>query len=142
MIKIVKIERFAYTPHGVFGELSTDEFKCYSLENPWKNNEPNISCIPFGLYRIKRDDYKGRYPNFRIINPPTGRTNIEMHRGNTIRDTRGCILLGTLYRIDNQYNKYLIVDSKDAMDLWMNVMNGINEAILTIFNRSDLWCEH
>jgi len=35
---------------GSEGVLIFQNFHCYSLELPWKDNQQNISCIPAGKY--------------------------------------------------------------------------------------------
>jgi len=131
LIKIIRIERFAYTDEGVFGTLYNEGFYCSTLENPWLNNRQYISCIPSGVYRIRRGDFKGRYPNFELLKVPN-RWAIEFHRGNTIKDTMGCILVGEQFRIDQQYNKYWITKSTITMDKFMHSMSNFKEAILVI----------
>ena len=77
------------------GELLIEgEHFCYTLEDPWINNAPNISCIPEGQYFVKLlySPHFGRpYPH--ILGVP-GRTGILIHSGNTDADTQGCILVG------------------------------------------------
>jgi hypothetical protein len=135
MERLVKIVRFAKVPRGVFGALSMDGFKCCTLEPPDKGNQPFISCIPEGIYQIARGTFttsSGKtYPNFHLIDVP-GRDNIEIHVGNDIEDTEGCILVGKHYRIDAQHSKYWITDSKYTMGSFMNAMFGIDQAWLVV----------
>jgi len=75
------------------GRLTLGKFQCFTLELPWINNEPDISCIPVGLY-----DYYSR------VSPKNGlvleladvysRRYIQIHSGNYTRNTQGCILVG------------------------------------------------
>ena len=53
--KILNLSRISQTPFGTFGVLSTDKGHplLLTLENPWKNNIPFESCIPFGSMNIK-----------------------------------------------------------------------------------------
>ena len=37
-------------PYGTRGVLSGENFSVHTLELPWSNNEPNVSCIPAGVY--------------------------------------------------------------------------------------------
>jgi hypothetical protein len=131
-MKIVTLDRFCYTPEGTMGELSHDGFKCWTLENPWIDNEVNISCIPVGVYAIKRDNFKGKYPNFKLLDVP-GRTHIEMHRGNTKEHTRGCILTGSDWFVTEVAAR--VTDSTNALNAFMESMEGIDMAILHIRNR-------
>lgn len=84
-----------------FGTLRCDEFVCETLENPWLDNEPYVSCIPRGTYQCKRVDS----PRFGITFEVGGvddRSHILFHWGNYEKDTLGCILLGEARRPDAQ----------------------------------------
>ena len=50
--EMVHVERFAYTPMGTFGKMRYKGFECFTVELPWENNAPYISCIPTGIYPI------------------------------------------------------------------------------------------
>lgn len=66
----------------------------YTLEPPWLGNQPNVSCVPCGVYawdllpspRFGRDLIE--------LSDVPGRSEILIHPGNYPRDTQGCILLG------------------------------------------------
>lgn len=77
------------------GVPGTDALACVTLEPPWKNNQPKVSCIPAGVYEvvITLSPRFGR-PMPHLLNVPN-RTEIECHYGNTVSDTEGCILVGT-----------------------------------------------
>lgn len=87
--------RNASTAEGTFGELRDPSGKvmCLTLEDPWKNNNQGISCIPTGSYEFVPHSGE-KYKNvWRLLNVP-GREAILIHQGNTHLDTRGCILVG------------------------------------------------
>jgi len=68
-------------------------FKCVTLEPPWRNNQPQISCIPAGVYTLKPFES----PTFGAclsVDPVSGRDLIRMHGGNFFVNTKGCILPG------------------------------------------------
>lgn len=67
------------------------------LENPWKDNAKNVSCIPSGRYWCKPFDSPTHGPTFQIMDVPGGRTFILYHRGNVSADTEGCVLIGEYY---------------------------------------------
>lgn len=86
-------------PDCIVGGLSIEGgFQCWTLELPWRGNEPDISAIPEGVYQAGlRPSVKfGGYTGGMIyhLQPVQGRTDILIHSGNTVRDTHGCILLG------------------------------------------------
>jgi hypothetical protein len=62
-----------------------------TLERPWLDNQPNISCIPAGFYKFIRDTH-GRFQWFRVLDVP-GRTHIEFHEGTKPSHSEGCILV-------------------------------------------------
>lgn len=70
-----------------------DEFFCFTLENPWQDNVPFISCIPVGTYTCGRTLSTRFGPTFEVMNVE-GRSRILFHAGNRSKDTCGCILLG------------------------------------------------
>lgn len=132
MDKIV-LKRFAYTPYGTFGVLEFDDKELYTLEPPWNDNLPNVSCIPTGTYPIFLTTYRHNTPDprddyatYELRHVP-GRQNIKFHRGNTIRDTHGCPLVGM-----SLGDGWSVLNSTGAMDCFMHYMDGIPEAELTI----------
>lgn len=78
------------------GDLSVGEFKCKTLELPWRNNQRNISCIPGGTYDVKRT-FSLKFGNVYEVQKVPNRSGIYFHSGNTFFDIKGCILLGTHY---------------------------------------------
>lgn len=73
-------------------------FQCFVLELPWRNNEQEQSCIPEGVYQcgLRPSARFGSYTGGMVyhIQPVQGRTDILIHIGNTVRDTKGCLLVG------------------------------------------------
>lgn len=81
-----------YGPRGVNGRLLfCGEEICRTVELPWKDNRPGISCIPEGRYGLRRR-YSPRFRNhFEILGVP-GRKYILFHAGNDAqKELRGCI---------------------------------------------------
>ena len=107
--------RDTFTEESIIGRLFINgELFCDTLENPWKNNQRNISCIPDGEYdvrlRLPRESASRDYIHLLVKEVPN-RDWILFHRGNTAKDTSGCILVG-------QGSKHNAVqNSRLAMDL-------------------------
>ena len=86
---------------GTFGVLVFDDQYIYTGELPWRNNQPNISCIPEGKYAV-RMRVSPRYGRvYEITNVPN-RSHILFHQANYCgdkdlgyrADVRGCVATG------------------------------------------------
>ena len=113
MINLLLI-RDTFSKNSVIGELFINgERICDTLENPWKNNQRNISCIPEGEYpvrlRLARESASRDYLHLLVQEVPN-RDWILFHRGNTAKDTSGCILVGLGTQQDVVNNSILAMD--------------------------------
>jgi hypothetical protein len=91
---MVELRRLSFSPYGILGELQMHgRTLCYTLEDPDNNNLVGNSCIPEGTY-ICVPHNGTRYKNVWRLESVPGRTAILIHQGNTLNDTRGCILVG------------------------------------------------
>ena len=116
MINLLLI-RDTFSKESILGELFLNgEIICDTLENPWKDNQRNISCIPEGEYpvriRLARESASRDYLHLLVKDVPN-RDWILFHRGNTAKDTSGCILVG----LGTQQNT--VNNSRLAMELLM-----------------------
>ena len=95
--KHIHIKRIHTSDSGTFGVVCAGhhgEPFCVSLELPYRNNEPNISCIPNGVFEGIRVTSPRFGNTFEVKGGVIGdRTHILFHCGNSIEDSRGCILL-------------------------------------------------
>lgn len=103
--------RFKLSGKTVMGVLKGDVWKCgtyFTIENYDK-------MVPDGLYRVVVD----RSPKFKrdlplIFNSrlevPASR-GIRIHEGNSVQNTKGCILVGNTAHLPNK-----IGDSKEAIE--------------------------
>jgi hypothetical protein len=90
---LLRIVRYAYTSMGTFGEIYLNGTRLVTVERPWLDNQRSISCIPLGNYTVKPGYYnRGGYKAMEVMNVPN-RSNILFHRGNTMYDSAGCILI-------------------------------------------------
>tara|TARA_R100001530_G_scaffold64140_1_gene46105 strand:+ start:124 stop:537 length:414 start_codon:yes stop_codon:yes gene_type:complete len=109
--------RDTFTDQSTLGKLYLNgEYMCDTLENPWLNNQRNISCIPDGRYdvriRLARESATRDYIHLLVQEVPE-RSYILFHIGNTAKDTQGCILVGIKRQQD------FVSNSRLAMDLLM-----------------------
>lgn len=128
---ILELERFAYTPKGTFGKLKANGFESYTVEEVWKNNERGKSCIPCGVYDLKRGQFPKHGNCFEVLGVPN-RSAILIHVANTIDDIEGCIGPGEALGTVNE--KWAVVQSKKAYDRFMKYMSGTDAAKIRIYN--------
>ncbi len=122
----LELIRDIYHEDYTAGRLIADgEIVCFTLECPWLNNEPSISCVPDGVYRL--EPYKRPNGDHVWILLNKGcctsadelhgdvltRWGILIHSGTTVKDTQGCILPGIGRSTD--YDK--VWNSRKAMEL-------------------------
>lgn len=130
-------------PDGVFGVLVVnDRLVLYTVEDDWRDNQPNASCIPAGTYRLRRTVFhKHGYATFEVLGVP-GRSRILIHIANTEENVEGCIGLGlelgklTVSRDEDSGRAYVskraALTSGIAFKRFMDAMTGIDEATLVI----------
>jgi len=64
-----------------------------TFEEPWINNQPQLSCIPKGPYIAQLVDSPKHGRVYELQYVP-GRSEIQLHVGNDLADTLGCVLVG------------------------------------------------
>ena len=115
------LERFCYSEMGTFGIMYTDSFQCYTVEQPWRNNKPFKSCIPEGIYSVRRAATPNHPRTFILsndaldvheVNQGKGRYAILLHTGNTMDDIVGCIAPGD--RLGCLGGIWSVMDSRSA----------------------------
>ena len=113
MINLLLI-RDTFTKESTIGELFLNgERICDTLENPWIDNQRNVSCIPQGIYpvrlRLPRESATRDYIHL-LVKDVKDRDYILIHIGNTAKDTSGCILVGLGSQQDVVQNSRLAMD--------------------------------
>ena len=108
------IIRDTFTENSTIGELFLNgERMCDTLENPYINNERKISCIPEGEYKVRlrtaKESGSRDYLHLLVQDVPN-RDWILFHRGNSAKDTSGCILVGLGSQQDYVYNSTLAMN--------------------------------
>lgn len=144
----ILLDRFAESVDGTFGRLyipiESKSMFAYTLEEEWRDNEPNESRIPVGTYVCERTAYHKMddLPTFEIMNVP-GRSRILFHPGNTEEDTQGCVLLGggmgplAVEDEDDAGRKRMklgIYGSRPAFRRFMAALEGVGSFDLVITN--------
>ena len=133
------LKRFTSTDLGTFGVLSVDNHQFYTVEKPWVNNTPEISCIPDGEYRLEPHS-SAKYGNVLCMVNDEGVTHYKephskryaclIHVANYEKDVIGCIGLG------DAYFENMVSNSRKAIQRFYNIVNPKEAHNLTI-----LWAE-
>jgi hypothetical protein len=117
------IDRFCYSEIGVFGEMLIDGQRIYTVEKPWRGNQPSVSCIPTGAYTCKPRRYnRGGYDAIEICDVPD-RTHILFHKANVASQLAGCIAPG--YRLGCLHGAWAVLNSAQAFKLLMEQYGGL-----------------
>ena len=108
------ILRDTFSDESTIGELFLNgERFCDTLELPYRDNQRSISCIPVGEYKVRlryaRESATRNYLHL-LVEDVKDRSYILFHRGNTAKDTRGCILVGQGSQQDIVHNSTLAMD--------------------------------
>ncbi len=132
-LPVIQLERLKSLsgPEQTIGMLvAPGGFKCFTIERPWVNNAPYVSCIPEGLYLLKYGRYnRGDYDAYEF-NKVRDRTLIKIHVANRAIDVLGCIGLGD--SISRLNDDLAVLNSQDAFDRFMAVMDKAPKAYLSI----------
>lgn len=97
---IYTLERTIMNERGTLGMLKGPGIPTlFTLEEPWKNNQRRISCIPAGTYQCVphawgADRDKFHFKQVWRLEKVPGRIGVLIHAGNSLKDTEGCILVG------------------------------------------------
>lgn len=140
--KKITLHRFV---HGevTFGKLHLewlpDHPDIYTIELPWRDNKPGVSCIPQGIYN-GIPHHTTKYPNVWELLYVPNRTGILIHSGNFASnvklqngahapETEGCIMVG----LGIEENVPMITKSKLAMEYLRQVL-GIDNFSIEVKN--------
>lgn len=111
-----------YGKKGTSGVLHADTLVLSTIELPWLSNARNISCIPEGTYPYEVK-YSNRWKRDVIwINDVPQRTAIQMHVGNEIRHTMGCLLVGMTGKAGSDSIAPEVQRSKEALEALLKVI--------------------
>ena len=111
---VIELQRIKHSKHQILGKLTINGVRYDTLELPWKDNEPRVSCIPAGRYDVVKRHSPKYGHHFHVLDVPN-RSYILIHHGNYHRDTLGCILVGIGVKDINGDGELDVVNSKAAM---------------------------
>lgn len=124
------LTRIEYLEDRTLGRLDVEGETFATLELPWRNNRPNVSCIPNGFYNAALR-WSSKYKEHVYIDHVPNRSMILIHNGNYPHQTKGCILVGERFAdIDND-GKLEVVNSRAALAKLVDILRdrgaiGIN----------------
>jgi hypothetical protein len=121
-MKTVTLNRVSDDGVQTLGNLIVDNFRCKTLEKPWKNNQSNISCIPKGIY-ICKYTFSPKFLKYTYeVQGTKPRSGIRIHSGNYFFDIQGCILLGDSYAYLNSDKELDILNSRKTIKTFEDYM--------------------
>lgn len=95
-MSITRIEKNENQTLGILTLWDDNDFpyyECRTLELPDKDNQKRISCIPEGVYTVKKR-FSEKYKNHFHIQDVPNRDWILIHPANYVRQLLGCIAVG------------------------------------------------
>lgn len=130
------LNRFISTGEGTFGILTVNGISFFTVEKPWVNNTPEISCIPSGKYTLTPHGSAKYGDVLCMINDEKKITHFKghdskrfaclIHTANYERDVIGCIGLG------EKYLGHMITNSRKSITKFYNLVNPKESHNLTI----------
>lgn len=90
------LQRIAETPEYTIGRLYIDgKVFCNTLEDPVREEKiADKTAIPAGVYEVVVNHSPKFKRDLPLLLDVPNFTGIRIHRGNTAKDTSGCILVG------------------------------------------------
>lgn len=129
MIESLLLKRIDFRPDRTYGALiGPDGPFIFTLELPWRENEPQVSCFPRGSWECTRVISPRWGETFDIAVP--GRKLLRVHWGSTEDDTLGCLITATTFDPTKGING--AVDSRKAFNEFMRTMRGVDRFTLHV----------
>ena len=119
-LELIRVEQ---TEEATIGVLKADGVVvCWTLEEPWRNNKQDVSCIPEGEYELEYEYSPSKGRALWTIKDVPNRSYVRIHKGNTVKDTEGCPLTGTKPGYLNR--KRAVINSRAAFNKLMEATKG------------------
>ena len=135
----LKLKRVIDNKDATFGVLiNGDTPFAVTLEPAWEDNKKGISCIPSGPYNCKRVKSPKFGDTFEILDVEE-RTHILFHKGNSERNTQGCVLIAEEFGKLN--GKAAVLASGRGFAEFMSILKEVDEFELTIEDNHQC-CRH
>ena len=124
----IYLERFYIGEDCTLGHIDLDVARLFVLEQPWRDNMHDASCIPPGKYLLRPRTRQSGKVIIDVLDVPD-RSYIEFHPGNTIRDTKGCLLPGLRWGLTPQP---YVGGSGDAFDILLRLVSDAKEPVYLV----------
>lgn len=121
-----------YFPNGTNGEIFYNGRRiCFSIELPWLNNKPSVSCIPEGRYELEKyySEHLGNHLHLKAV---VNRSLIMIHAANdAIRELHGCIAPVSILTAEGKGNNSRVA-LKKLLDLTYPELGKGQKVFITI----------
>ena len=133
------------------GRLTAATLSLFTIELPWDDNKPDVSCVPAGSYDLIPYDSPRHGATWRLHNaalnvygtafvPIGGRSEIELHSANFARQLLGCIALGLeaapMFDDVTGIVEPAVENSRDAVAELITVLGSMTTGHVLNINRS------
>ena len=125
---MIELVRFGMFADRTLGKFRLNDHSWWSIEREWADNQPNVSCIPDGVYQMKRVDSPKFGKNMWEVCDVPNRSHILIHVGNYANNFLGCIGLGK----GTFANLAGVGRSKDAISEFYKATEGLDEIEILI----------
>ena len=135
-MKTAILTRIEFSDYWTIGHIRIEgKFICLTCEPPWKNNVPNVSCVPEGLYLCVLE-YSPRFEKnlYELKNVPD-RSEIKFHPISYSDQTNGCIgPMRDFFRLVGQ-DRILLSKSSNALSAFTKALGYPQNFNLQIENQ-------
>lgn len=128
---VMLLRRIHTGEKGTFGGLMLHDKPPFAvtLEPEWLDNEPFVSCIPAATYVCHRVHSPNYGITFKVLNVPE-REDILFHWGNSLKNTKGCIVVGEEFGFLGIEPG--VLSSRRAFNEFLRMVKRMDEFVLTI----------
>lgn len=126
----MKLWRFKYYPTHTLGLLNYEGYTFFTIERPWLDNTPYVSCISEGKFKMVRVDSPKFGREMWEISEVPNRTHILIHVANFVDDIVGCVGLGDSLFVGLDG----VANSRRAITRFYRLTKDLTETEITIFS--------
>lgn len=121
-----------YFPNGTNGELLHESKRvCFTIELPWRKNEPGVSCIPEDRYELT-ERKSAKYGKHLLVNGVAKRSLILIHPANdAAKELKGCIAPVSILQAEGKGLRSRVAKDK-LLELVCPELEKGNRVFLTI----------